>query len=689
MSLATTYRPSTWDDVTEQHVVVEILKKMCEDKSMPNRNFLFIGPAGCGKAQPLYSKVLTPTGFIPMRSVQVGTEVLTGNGNVAEVSGVYPQGVRPIYEIVLQDRTRIRVSDEHLNVVYRYNDDKKCRQDYCLTTVELIKLLESSKFKLRIDVPCVDWDEQDVPIDPYLLGILLADGSLCGNFQLSNPESDICEKVDAKLRDIGYHLNSSQLDHDILLLRDDSGNVLHKTDKNLKQLLNDYGLLVASKSKYIPRDYLYNSRRVRLELLQGLFDGDGHIHRNGAVEYTTSSERLSDDFAFLVRSLGIRDTVCAAASSYKDASGKRIDCGIAYTHHLKVPNGLKFYSSHKHSARYRDRQNDPIRNIVRIDYIGMEECQCIMIDHPDHTYISDGFIPTHNTTLARIVGNVLNKGQGEPIEIDAASNSGVDAMRDIIQQARAYPVGCDWKVFILDECHSISNAGWQVLLKTLESGAGKSIFMFCTTNPEKIPATIISRVQTFQLSKISLDGIYNRLTYVLDSEIQKGRNISYTQDAVRFIAKLANGGMRDSLTLLDKALVYSNELTTEHIVDALNLSSYDDYFALLAACAKRDNSSIVKTIDSVYNSGVNFVKWFEGFHSFVMNVVKYILLQDIEATVIPPHYGDKMAAYGTAHLSVCLKLSTRLLTMIHDLKTTQYLQEVAMTHLCLPVKKGQ
>lgn len=684
-NLAVKYRPKTFEEVTEQTLVVKMLDNLCKSESLDNRNFLLIGPAGCGKAQPLYSKVLTPSGFVNMGDIRIGSEVFTSNGNTGVVSGVYPQGKRPIYEITLQDKTRIRVSDEHLNVVYRYNEDKKCRENYCLTTLDLINLFESSRFKLRVDIPEIDWNRRNVPIDPYLLGILIADGSLHDNFQLSNPEKDICEKVNSLLNEIGYYLKDSSLDHDICLMDFDS----HRKDLNrkgrfgyLKKALNDYDLLVPSKLKYIPDDYLYNSKDVRIRLLQGLFDGDGYINEDGSVEYTTSSERLSEDFAFLVRSLGIRDTISVNQSSYKDSDGRRIMCGPAYTHHLKVTNGLKFYSSVKHSSRYKDRQHQPMRNIVSIEYVGLEECQCIMIDHPDHTYISDGFIPTHNTTSARIIANVLNGGSGEPIEIDAASHNGVDSVREIVQQARAYPVGCKYKVFIMDEVHSFSNQAWQVLLKTLEEGPAKSVFILCTTNPEKIPATIISRVQTFQLSKISLSGISSRLKYVLECEKSEGRNITYEDNAINFIAKLANGGMRDALTLLDKALAYTNNVTLESLEKSLGLPNYDDYFALLQAYAKHDNTGIASIIDTVYNSGVNFIRWFEGFHSFVMNVVKYIFMQNIESTMIPSYYSDKISKYGTKHAVICLRLANKLIELNFELRRTQYLQEMALTYLC-------
>lgn len=339
------------------------------------------------------------------------------------------------------------------------------------------------------------------------------------------------------------------------------------------------------------------------------------------------------------------------------------------------------------ALKYRPQTFDDIteQSIV----VDMLKNICKSDELENRNFLLIGPAGTGKTTSARIMANMLNNNVGEPIEVDAASHSGVDSIREIIQQAKAYPVGCKYKVFIIDEVHSLSQTAFQALLKAFEDGVGRSIFILCTTNPEKIPATIISRVQVFQLSKISLDGIISRLKYVLDSEIKEGRHITYTDDAVSFIAKLANGGMRDSLTLLDKALTYSTDLTTENLVCALNLPNYDDYFKLLGACAKKDNTAITAIINAVYNSGVNFVKWFEGFHGFVMNVVKYIFLQDMNETTIPAHYKDKISKYTTAHAAVCLKLANKLLQLNYELKSTQYLQEVALTHLCtVPKKEG-
>lgn len=336
------------------------------------------------------------------------------------------------------------------------------------------------------------------------------------------------------------------------------------------------------------------------------------------------------------------------------------------------------------ATKYRPRTFEDVTEQGLVVQILQNMCKSEL---SSRNFLLVGPAGTGKTTLSRIVANTLNEGLGEPIEIDAASNSGVDAMRDIIQQARQYPIAGKYKIFIIDECHSISSAGWQSLLKTLEESPARSVFMFCTTNPEKIPATILSRVTEFQLSKISLEGIFKRLKHVLDAEISSGRDITYDDDSVNFIAKLANGGMRDALTMTDKVLAYSNSIDAASLSEALSLPHYDDYFSLLSAYSKKDNSSITSIIHTVYDSGVNFVKWFEGFHSFVINIVTYIYLKDINQTMIPSHYQSKIANYNEAHSAVCLKLANRLVSLIHELKSTNYQREIAITYLCSPKSK--
>lgn len=288
-----------------------------------------------------------------------------------------------------------------------------------------------------------------------------------------------------------------------------------------------------------------------------------------------------------------------------------------------------------------------------------------------------GSAGTGKTTLARIVGNELNGCESDPIEIDAASNNGVENMREIVQQAKSFPIGMKYKIIIVDECHALSNAAWQSLLKVLEESPAKTVFIFCTTNPEKIPDTIISRLKVYRLSKISIHGIYNRLVAVLNAE-----SVTFDQDAAMLIAKLAGGGMRDALTMLDNVLSYTDNVTVESVRLALNLPDYDDFFKLLCAYSKHDNAFITELLDSVYNGDSNFITWLSAFQAFVMNVLKYIYLKDINKTSIPDKYEEVFSSYGEAHAMACIRLSNVLLQLLKDIQFSDYQLELALSYLC-------
>lgn len=336
------------------------------------------------------------------------------------------------------------------------------------------------------------------------------------------------------------------------------------------------------------------------------------------------------------------------------------------------------------ASKYRPAKFSDIteQNLV----VSLVKTMCESATLPNRNFLFIGPAGTGKTTLSKIIARELNEGKGEPVELDAASHGSTEEIRQIVAQASQFPIGMKYKVFIIDECHSLSNTAWQVLLLPLEGQLAKTIFIFCTTNPEKIPATILSRVQTFKLSKISTKGIHNRLKYVIEQENKEGQNITYDDEALDYIARLSNGGMRDSLTNLDRCLAFSKEITLANVSEALDLPDYDKYFLLLNYLVKHDNENITKIVDEVYNCGTNFVKWFEGFHSFLCNIIKYIYIKDINATMIPIQYTDKLSGYSEVHAVICLKLASLLLQLNKDLKITQYQVETALTYLLTPAK---
>ena len=240
-----------------------------------------------------------------------------------------------------------------------------------------------------------------------------------------------------------------------------------------------------------------------------------------------------------------------------------------------------------------------------------------------NAYLFCGGAGTGKTTCARIFANEINEGNGTPIELDAASNNSVDDVREIIQQAKTKSLDSEYKVFIMDEVHALSNQAWQAMLKVLEEPPKKSIFIMCTTEKNKIPKTILSRVQQFDFQRISQNAIYSRLVEVIKYEY--GTWLVKWHPAVEYIAKQAQGGMRDALTMLDKCLAYSDELTIENVTKALGIANYDYLIRLLDACLGSDVESLLQIVNDVYMSGYDLKQFIKSFTYFVLDFNKYHL----------------------------------------------------------------
>ena len=261
-----------------------------------------------------------------------------------------------------------------------------------------------------------------------------------------------------------------------------------------------------------------------------------------------------------------------------------------------------------------------------------------------HAYLFTGPAGTGKTTSARIFANMLNKGEkSDIIEIDAASNSGVDKIRTVIDDSKKRSIISEYKVYIVDECHSLSNEAWQAMLKLLEESPKYSVFILCTTDPQKIPNTIMSRVQRYQFNKISVSGIVKRLEYILQAEGYKlnGSDKSYSKDAVEYIAKLASGGMRSAITLMDKCLSLDNNLTLETVLNVVGTGSYDTFFNMLEGLIEHTEVP-VQTIDETFEAGKDVKIFMKEFAKFVLEVEKYAIYNSFEHITIPQIYEEQL-----------------------------------------------
>ena len=288
-----------------------------------------------------------------------------------------------------------------------------------------------------------------------------------------------------------------------------------------------------------------------------------------------------------------------------------------------------------YQALYRKYRSQNFSQLVGQEVVARTLKQAVEQDKISHAYLFSGPRGTGKTSVAKIFAKAMNcpnQVGGEPcnncyicqavtdgsledvIEMDAASNNGVDEIRDIRDKSTYAPSIAQYKVYIIDEVHMLSTGAFNALLKTLEEPTPNVVFILATTELHKIPATILSRVQRFEFKSIKTQDIRDHIFQILEKE-----GIDYETEAVEIIARRAEGGMRDALSILDQALSLTQEarLTTavsEEITGTISLSVLDYY---VAALAQKDVPGALQNLDLIFENGKSMAR-------FVVDLLQYL-----------------------------------------------------------------
>ncbi len=437
------------------------------------RNVIEVAPLAFmrGRAQPLSSLVLTPDGFRQIGRLEVGDLVIGSDGRPTPILGVFPQGRKEIFRVSAQDGASTLCCGEHLWQVFTAEDRRRRKPGRVLETREMLGRLRAAhrhRFELPMLSSPVQLPHRDVPVDPYAFGLLLGNGCLTckttPSFATADPELAVA---------LGERLNGIELkrksDVDYVLRRTGGGRGGVVVANPVTAALRDLGLAgTNSRTKFVPDMYRLNSADVRLSVLQGLLDSDGgpvtQSSRSCRVQYTTCSERLGEDVAFLVRSLG-----GVVYSRRREAAGRppgrangrpvrhRSD---ALVHDIRLPEGIEpFRLRRKRDVYRRDAGSRPMRFIDEIESAGEADTVCIQVAAADSLYLTDDFLLTHNTLndsfvildeaqnttpeqmkmfLTRLGFNSRMVVTGDVTQIDLPSDqrSGLMVVRDILDEVK-------------------------------------------------------------------------------------------------------------------------------------------------------------------------------------------------------------------------------------------------------------
>ena len=533
------HRPSSVRDYIFQNPKYKAqINQMIAEQSIPH--ILLSGVQGSGKAQPLTSKVHTPTGWRLMGELEVGDWVSTPIGGASSIIGIYPQGDKEIYTITFHDGAQTECCLDHLwECYYIDNYSTRLSTKHIVDTKTIMEYMEKQshrtggKFNVSIPLtnPVIYSHNDTLPIPPYMLGVLLGDGSITGaSPRITSVDEEVITNI-SELLDEEYHINviSGTSKEYIITQKNPTnhGGTQGKSNNLYITKLKECGLHgTTSKDKFIPINYLTANPSDRIKLLQGLLDTDGTVGKRGNISYTTISEQLSKQVQELVWSLGGTCTITTRYPTYT-YKGIKKQGKLAYTLHIAHPAPSSLFTLSKKLERcstifaegHSKGQVELRRRIASIKLKGIEPAQCIMISDPTHLYITDDYVVTHNTTLAFILINALNIDPSDVLVINASDENSVDTVREKIKEfASTCPLG-NFKIVLLEEADFISGAAQGALRRVMEENSDTTRFILTCNYQYKITLPLQSRCTAkYQFKAPDKDDIAEYLINVLAKE---------------------------------------------------------------------------------------------------------------------------------------------------------------------------
>jgi DNA polymerase-3 subunit gamma/tau len=361
-----------------------------------------------------------------------------------------------------------------------------------------------------------------------------------------------------------------------------------------------------------------------------------------------------------------------------------------------------------YTALYRKFRPDSFTDVKGQEHIVTTLKNQIMAGRIGHAYLFCGTRGTGKTTIAKLMAKVVNcehPVEGSPcnecrmcraiaagtsmnvIEIDAASNNGVDNVREIVEEVRYSPTEGRYKVYIIDEVHMLSAGAFNALLKTIEEPPSYVIFILATTEVHKIPVTILSRCQRYDFRRITIDTITDRL-----SELMQAENIETEEKALRYIARVADGSLRDALSLLDQCISFylGRKLTYDNVLEVLGAVDTQVFAKMLAAIKRQEVSGCIRLLEEIESSGRELGQFIIDFIWYLRNLLLIKTTENVSDIIIEVSTENlallKQEAEGIEELALMryIRIFSELSNQIRYATRKRVLLEIALIKLCKP-----
>lgn len=636
-TLAVKYRPKTFDDVVEQEAIKMILEDQIATGTFQH-SYLFCGPAGCGKTTA--ARIFA-------------SEINEGKGNPIEVDAASNNGVDNVRDIIdnarrksMDSEYKVYIIDEcfHKDTLVdtptgkrRICSIKPGDKVYNMTGVATVSnVFKNRVFTNRLCCVTINGEQILTTVDHLFF---TNDGWVSAKDLVEGDTVYVHSNLSELRKGISEESKRCKIMQSGMCKSIESSNSDKVGDSKLCDMWEGVSMQAASRETDLfqgLQKYVDISNREGKKVLRPCSsenEGEQSFESAGCAGQDSRDSKEEWDFTHLDGCSWREWSLYEASDSFERVIGYGVDTRVRDTHPL---------SEERPPLSYELQSRPRLTYFETGDRGGWcrPQYEVATVIRRKENEVSEQF------RVDRV--EIYQPGNNDRLFECYFSNSELreETVEMYDLEVKGHPSYFAGGVLV-HNCHMLSTGAWNAMLKLLEEPPKTTVFIMCTTDPQKIPATILSRVQRYNFSKIPLQSIIGRLKTIIDKEnMTEEVQGAYTfdEEAISYVAKLADGGMRDAITMMDKCLSLNPHLSVESAVKALGTVDYDVHFDLLFFLESNNKKSAIELVEKVYDAGKDLKQFIKQFQYFVLDVCKYMMFRDFTMVSIPAldEYKQKM-----------------------------------------------